>query len=155
MAIPQRSARGLQDRFSIVEFYYDFDTSVKKALSEISPDYARYDALVVCGTHAPRDWEEAIEKINEAWDTGRPFLGICFGHQLAAIAYARRIGIKDATSEEFGVPGTFVVQKLPELNVGLKDGESWWNNYEVVIDTNFPESFCTAQFHPEYESSID
>ena len=41
------------------------------------------------------------------------------------------MGIKNATSEEFG-QGVFVVKKRPELKVGLHDGESWWSNYEVI-----------------------
>ena len=36
------------------------------------------------------------------------------------IEYARNVlGIKDATSEEFG-QGTFIVKKLPQLKVGIK-----------------------------------
>lgn len=78
-----------------------------------------------------------------------------------AIEYARNVlGIDDATSEEFGVDGTYVVQKLPELNVGLKDGESWWNNYAVRDDIAtqmaagaFSPIYFGVQYHPEYQSS--
>lgn len=90
--------------------------------------------------------------IAKARDEGTPFLGICFGHQLAAIEWARRSGIKDATSEEWG-KGTFVVKKLPRLRVGLFNGESYWHNYEVVIEWEKPAHFFTSQFHPEYQSS--
>jgi len=96
-----------------------------------------------------------IKKIKEARETGKPFLGLCFGHQLAAIEWARANGTPDATSEEFGEEGTFVVTKLPKLNVGLKDGESYWNNYEVAIDWEKPANFFTTQSHPEYQSSKD
>lgn len=134
----------------------DFNTSVEKALDEIDPNWVNYDGLIVCGTHSPHDTESMIEKIRQARESGRPFLGICFGHQLAAIEYARNVlGIADATSEEFG-KGTFVVKKRPEgLKVGLHDGESYWNNYEVVIDWSKPPNFITCQFHPEYQSSKD
>ena len=137
-----------------MEILNNFNTSVIKALSEIDKDWESYDSLVICGTHSPHDVEMMIDKIREARETGRPFLGICFGHQLAAIEYARNVlGIKDATSEEFG-QGTFVVKKLPELNVGLKDGESYWNNYEVDLQGwEKPKNFITVQFHPEYQSS--
>lgn len=133
----------------------DFSTTVKKALGEIDPDWESYPGLVICGTHSPHDVEGMIAEIARARESGLPFLGICFGHQLAAIEYARNVlGIQDATSEEFGT-GTFVVKKLPELNVGLKDGETYWNNYEVTIETKHPEHFITCQYHPEYQSSID
>ena len=137
-----------------MEILNDFQTSVRRALEEIDPIYEQYSGLIICGTHSPRDTEMMIDKIREAREAGRPFLGICFGHQLAAIEWARANGIPDATSEEFGT-GTFVVQKLTSLNVGLKNGETYWNNYEVVIEWEKPDHFITCLFHPEYQSSKD
>ena len=97
-----------------------------------------------------------LNKIKEARELGLPYYGECFGHQLAAIEYARNIlKIADATSEELG-KGTWVVKKRPEgLKVGLYEGESYWNNYEVVIDWEKPKNFFTAQYHASYQSSID
>src|SRR3990167_5651834 len=137
-----------------MELLNDFTVSVEKALEEINSNWRNYDGLIIAGTHSPHDVEMMIDKIREARETGRPFLGICFGHQLAAIEYARNVlGIKDATIEEFG-QGTFVVKKLPELNVGLKNGESYWNNYEVDLPGwEKLKNFITVQFHPEYQSS--
>lgn len=136
-----------------MEIIGEFQTSVRKALEEIDPEYDKYNGLVVCGTHSPHGVESIIEKIQKARESGRPFLGICAGHQYAAIEYARNVmGIKDATSEEFG-EGTFVVKKRPKLKVGLHDGETWWSNYEVVIDWVIPSSFITVPYHPEYQSS--
>lgn len=140
----------------------DFNTSVEKALDEIDPKWRQYNGLIICGTHTPSHPEAQIEMIKWAREDGTPFLGICFGHQLAAIEYARNVlGVKDATSEEFG-KGTIVVYKLPELNVGLKKIEEWqsesfWNNYEVMPDIlhrwQKPSHFITCQYHPEYQSS--
>lgn len=136
----------------------DFSTSVRKALEEIDPNYESYNGLVVCGTHTPHDTEELISAIKVARETNTPFLGICFGHQLAAIEYARNVmGWKDATSEEFG-KGVYIVRKRPEgLKVGLHEGETWWNNYEVTEEFlnlwEKNENFITCQFHPEYQSS--
>ena len=137
-----------------MEVLNDFNTSVQKALEEIDPDWKTYNGLVICGTHTPHNTEDMIALIKIAREGKIPFLGICFGHQLAAIEYARNVlGIKDATSEEFGT-GTFVVKKLPQLNVGLKDGESYWNNYEVDLpEWKNPPHFFTSQYHPEYQSS--
>lgn len=149
----------------------DFNTTVEKALTEIDPKWKYYHGLIVCGTHTPENPELQIELIKEAREKGTPFLGICFGHQLAAIEYARNVlGIEDATSEEFhkidGM-GTYVVYKLSELNVGIdtvNEGdesrlESFWNNYEVrkdILDQwDKPENFITCQYHPEYQSSFD
>ena len=136
----------------------EFDTSVKKALSEIDKNWEELPGLVICGTHKPNEFDTGyfIVEVEVARKKNIPFLGLCFGHQIAVIEYARNVlGIEDATSEEFG-EGTFVVKKLPEMKVGgyYKDG-SRWNNYEVVIDWEKPDNFFTSQGHPEYESSID
>lgn len=133
----------------------DFSTSVRKSLDEIDLKWGSYPGLIVCGTHSPHDIDEMIEEIRKVRESGSPFLGICFGHQLAWIEYNRNVlGIKDATSEEFG-EGTFVVKKRPEgLKVGLHDGETYWNNYECTQE-NWPKenNFITTQAHPEYQSS--
>ncbi len=138
-----------------MEILGEFSTTVHKALKELAPDYLRLNGLVICGTHTPKidEIEMLIEKIRQARESGRPYLGLCFGHQLAAIEWARNVrGIKDATSEEFG-KGTFVVQKRPDLNVGHRVDSSYWNNYEVMIEWDRPVHFVTTQGHPEYESS--
>jgi CTP synthase (UTP-ammonia lyase) len=140
-----------------MEILGDFQTTVKKALSEIDENYMDYEGLVICGTHSPNkeEAEKMIDKIRKAHLSGTPFLGICFGHQLAAIEHARTIcNIPDATSEEWG-EGTFVVVKRKEgLKVGLHEGETYWNNYEVIWkDWSKPYNFITSQFHPEYQSS--
>jgi len=55
-----------------------------------------------------------IQAITHAREKKVPFLGLCFGFQLAVIEYARGVlGFADAASEEFG-SGTFVVALLPE-----------------------------------------
>ena len=138
----------------------DFKTNVIRALSEIDPKWASYGGLVVCGTHSPHDVESIIHDIKTTRFMGMPFLGICAGHQLAAIEYARNVlDIPRATSEEFSSDGEFVVRKLPKLKVGLHDGESYWNNYEVVPEFESiwkkADNFITVQFHPEYQSSKD
>ncbi len=146
-----------------MRIYNDFSTSVKKALSEIDPNWMNYEGLIICGTHTPMFEKEQIEEIREARKTGLPFLGICFGHQLAAIEYAQTVlGIEDATSQELDVYGTFVVKKNPGgLRVGMFSGETYWHNYEVdyrlvpKFETDKPPNFITCQYHPEYQSSID
>ena len=77
-----------------------------------------------------------------------------------AIEYARYVlGHERATSEEFGEEGEFVVYKLPKLDVGLHDGESFWHNYEVLPEIAkmmqeqvFTDKYFGVQYHPEYNS---
>lgn len=129
-------------------------TTLKKALTEIDPEWQSYDGLIVPGSHKPTLVEEKISAIKQARETGLPALLICFGHQLGAIEYARNVlGIKDATSEEFG-QGTFVVKKRGTLKVGEKDGQNYWNNYEVSISWEQPRNFFSSQYHPEFGSSF-
>lgn len=138
----------------LFESPYDFTTSLRKALSDIDPKWETYLGLIVPGSHTPHQVEEKISYIHHARIAGVPFLGICFGHQLAAIEYARYVlKIQDATSEEFGIPGTYVVKKRDQLKVGEHGGESYWSNYQVAIEWEKPRNFFTSQFHPEYESS--
>lgn len=122
----------------------DFYTSIEKSLSEIDDEWERYVGLIIAGTHTPDGINEKIAKIKDARERHIPYLGICFGMQLMAIEFARNVlGIKDATSEEFGGKGTPVVKKLPELRVGLAqvgwpDGtvstESHWHNFAIDPD---------------------
>lgn len=133
----------------------DFDTSVRRALTEIDPKWEDYEGLIICGTHSPEkhDIEHQINEIRKAREDGTPFLGICFGHQLCAVEVARNIrGISDACSEEWG-KGTYIVKRLPKLKVGLHNGESYWNNYESSIRWENPKHFFTCQYHPEYQST--
>lgn len=129
---------------------------------ELNPFFMDYPGLVICGSHTPVNVEQMIRDIQEARENNIPFYGECFGHQLAAVEWARnKMGITDAVSEEFHTAGTLVVRKRPELKVGLHEGESWWSNYEVVpeverdFEANKPVNFFTAPYHPSYQSSRD
>lgn len=145
-----------------MEILSDFRTSVIKSLEEIDENWSAYKGLVVCGSHKPdqQQIDIILKAIQEFREAGKPFLGICFGHQLAFVEYCRNVlKIKDATSEEWG-EGTFVVKKREKgLNVGYFEGESYWNNYEIdpILAKKWKkaDNFITVQYHPEYQSSID
>jgi len=68
---------------------------VAKALADV-------DAVLVPGGFGERGVNGKIAAINYARTHNKPYLGICFGMQLAVIEYARDVlGIKDAASTEF------------------------------------------------------
>ncbi len=60
------------------------------------------NGILVPGGFGERGVEGKLLAIQHARETGKPFFGICFGMQLAAIEFARNVcGIGDATSREF------------------------------------------------------
>ena len=61
-----------------------------------------FDGVVVPGAFGSGGAEGVIMAIQYAREHGIPFLGLCYGLQLAVIDYARNVaGIEKATSEEF------------------------------------------------------
>ena len=75
----------------------------------------KYSAILIPGGFGSRGTEGKIEAIAYARKYKVPFFGICFGMQMAIIEAARNIlGIKKATSSEFGNGGTHVVGLMHE-----------------------------------------
>jgi CTP synthase len=74
------------------------------------------DGIVVPGGFGLRGTEGKIAAIQYARENDKPFLGLCFGFQLAAIEFARNVcGLKAANSTELD-PNTLhpIVDLLPE-----------------------------------------
>ncbi len=84
-------------------------TTAEQALSGM-------DAVIVPIGFGGRGAEGKIECIRYARESGKPFLGLCFGLQLAVVEYARNVcGLKDANSTEISPDtGNPVVMILPE-----------------------------------------
>ena len=61
---------------------------------------AIYDGILVPGGFGARGVEGKIAAARYAMDHDKPYLGICLGLQVAAIAAARKAGIHDANSSE-------------------------------------------------------
>ena len=77
---------------------------------------AKYDGILVPGGFGARATEGKIAAIRYAREKNIPFLGLCFGFQLAVVEYARHIcGLEDANSTELN-PNTPhpVISILPE-----------------------------------------
>ncbi len=65
-------------------------------------DFAAVDGLVVPGGFGERGAEGKIRAATYALENDLPYLGLCLGMQMACVAAARRGGVKNASSEEFG-----------------------------------------------------
>jgi CTP synthase len=84
----------------------------KKNVNKFLKDYS---AILIPGGFGVRGTEGKIEAIAYARKYKIPFFGICFGMQMAIIESARNIlGVKKATSSEFGKSGIHVVGLMHE-----------------------------------------
>lgn len=63
---------------------------------------AKVDGIVVPGGFGERGAEGKIRAAEYALENNKPYLGLCLGMQMACVAAARRGGLKNAGSEEFG-----------------------------------------------------
>jgi len=94
--------------------------SDKLKASEIKKKLKNISGVLIPGGFGKRGTEGKIAAINYARKNKIPFLGICFGMQMAIIEFARnQLNIKKATSSEFGPGGTPIVGLINEWN---KDG---------------------------------
>ena len=87
--------------------------------SETISDYSgleRYDGILVPGGFGTRGAEGIIRTADLAREKNVPYLGICFGFQLAAVAFARgALGIPDANTAEIAPDAARpVVHLLPD-----------------------------------------
>ena len=90
-------------------------------ISEIKSKLKGVSGILIPGGFGKRGTEGKIAAINYARKNKIPFLGICFGMQMAVIEFARnKLNIKNATSSEFGSSKASVVGFMSEW---IKDGK--------------------------------
>jgi len=95
--------------------------SEKLKISEIEEKLKNISGILIPGGFGKRGTEGKIESIKYARKNKIPFLGICFGMQMAIIEFARnKLKIKKATSSEFGNEGIPIIGLINEWN---KDGK--------------------------------
>jgi len=90
-------------------------------ISEIKNKLKEASGILIPGGFGKRGTEGKIEAIKYAREQKIPFLGICFGMQMAIIEFARnKLNIKKATSSEFEKGGIPIIGLISEWN---KDGK--------------------------------
>jgi CTP synthase len=108
--------------------------------SESISDFNRlsnYDGILVPGGFGTRGSEGIIKTANYAREKNIPYLGICFGFQLAAISFGRNVlNLEDVNSTEIKQDAKNpVVDLLPEQkNVSDMGGSLRLGNHEIVIN---------------------
>ena len=91
--------------------------------SEIKEKLKNISGILIPGGFGKRGTEGKIEAIKYARQNKIPFLGICYGMQMAVIEYARNVlKIKKATSSEFSKSGENVIGLIDEWS---KDGKKF------------------------------
>ncbi len=89
--------------------------------NEIKEKLKNISGILIPGGFGKRGTEGKIEAIKYARQNKIPFLGICYGMQMAVIEYARNVlKIKKATSSEFSKTGVNVIGLIYEWN---RDGK--------------------------------
>ena len=107
-------ANNLKVNLIRIESDYLKPKQIKKKLNNIS-------GILIPGGFGKRGTEGKIASINYARKHKIPFLGICFGMQMAIIEFARnKLNIKKASSSEFGSSKVSVVGLMTEWT---KDGK--------------------------------
>ena len=107
-------ANNLKVNLVRIESDYLKPNLIRKKLNNVS-------GILIPGGFGKRGTEGKIAAINFARKNKIPFLGICFGMQMAIIEFARnKLNIRKATSSEFGSSKASVVGLMSEWS---KDGK--------------------------------
>ncbi|MEE2659756.1 MAG: CTP synthase [Candidatus Latescibacterota bacterium] len=89
-------------------------------------ELARYSGIIVPGAFGESGAEGVISAISFARENGVPYLGLCYGMQLAVIEYARNVvGIEKATSAEFCEDSEYQVVCIQESQKEILEGNRY------------------------------
>ena len=97
---------------------------------------SRFDGVLVPGGFGSRGAGGKILAIEYSRSHDIPFLGICYGFQLAVVEFARHIGIVDAASSELNPRSKNpVIDLMPEQNgITEKGGTMRLGAHEITLD---------------------
>jgi CTP synthase len=100
---------------------------------------ASYNGIIVPGGFGDRGSEGIISTANYAREKNIPYLGICFGFQLAAVAFGRNVcGLTNANSTEIS-PNTEnpIIDLLPEQkSIENKGGSLRLGAHDITVEEN-------------------
>jgi CTP synthase len=103
----------------------DFDPAIRKKreVEANLKNLKKYDGIIIPGGFGSRGTEGKIRAIRYARERKIPFLGLCYGMQLATIEFARNVvGLKGANTTEVNPETKYpVIDILPEQKKNLKE----------------------------------
>lgn len=89
-------------------------------------ELAKYDGIIVPGGFGIRGIEGIISAVQFARENKIPYLGLCYGMQLAVIEFARHVvGWKDASTREVDPKSTHLVIDVMESQKGNLDAQNY------------------------------
>lgn len=110
---------------------------IDSSIVENSPDVLNeIDGIIVPGGFGSAGVEGKIRAIQYARENKKPYLGLCFGMQLAVVEFARNVcGMADANTSEVNEKTNYpVVAILPEQkSVDVKGGTMRLGEYSAVL----------------------
>jgi CTP synthase len=138
---------------------------------DISHIIGKYDGVLVPGGFGASGVEGKIKAIRHCRENNIPFLGLCYGLQLAVIEYARNVcGLKNANSSEINPMAEHkVIDILPEQrNVFNKGASMRLGAYKAILkDFSFVKRIYTNkdeiyerhrhryEVNPEYHNILE
>jgi len=100
-------------------------------------DLSNYNGIFVPYGFGPRGTEGKIAAIRHARENDMPFLGICYGFQLAVVEFARNVcGLKNANSTEIDPGSPYpVIDLMPEQRgIELKGATMRLGAHKIIFD---------------------
>jgi len=120
-----------------IEIKWVETTDIESGVLSIQDAIGNADGILVPGGFGSRGVEGKIKVIQHARENDVPYLGLCYGMQLAVIEFARNVcGLKDASSKEIN-PETEnpVIDILPEQkDITTKGGTMRLGAYPANLD---------------------
>lgn len=134
-----------------------------ETLKQAEKELKNISGIIVPGGFGSRGAEGKIKCVEYARKNNIPFLGLCFGFQLAVIEFARNIcNLKDANSTEISLTKNPVIDILPEqksvtdkgatMRLGVKEVSIKKNTLAFDI---YKKSIIKERFRHRYEVNPD
>jgi len=125
-----------------VEIVWLDTTEVERTGGSCAEFLSKVDAVIVPGGFGTRGIEGKIQVIRHCRENGIPFLGICYGMQLAVVEYARHVvGLNGAHTTEAADVGFEIADPvvciLPEqVGITQKGGTMRLGGHDIILREN-------------------
>jgi len=107
-----------------------------KRIEDKEVDFSKYDGILVPGGFGSSGVEGKIEAVRYARENDVPYLGLCYGLQMAVIEFARNVcGLDANTTEVDNKVVHKIIDILPDqIEVESKGGTMRLGSYEAILE---------------------